>query len=262
MQVNARSDGSSRILSLSQEKFCSDGKIPESEQNVLWMIPIAVSKASAPEKIAAEALMESKTLDIDLANVDPKEWIKLNPKAVGVYRVQYSPDLLNLLLPAIAEKTLPPLDRLNLQNDLFALVSAGRTSTVEVLKLMEAFANEDDYTVWNSINGCLGKLNMLLSHTEVQPLFHEYGRRLLSKIHSKLGWEAIKGETHLDTLLRTLVINRLASFEDPEVISHSKKLFESHCNKTTVIPADLRGAVYRAVAIDCDDKIFDTLFKV
>lgn len=206
--------------------------------------------------------MDSKTLEIEMPDVKPNEWVKLNPNAVGVYRVQYSPDMLSLLLPAIVDKSLPALDRLSLQNDLFALVAAGRTPTVEILKLMEAFVNEDNYTVWNSINGCLAKLNILLSHTEALPLFHEYGRRLLSKIHSKLGWEAIKDESHLETLLRTLVINRLASFEEPGVISHSKQLFEAHCNKTSVIPADLRAAVYRAVALDCDDKTFDALFQV
>ena len=206
--------------------------------------------------------MEEKTLELEIPNVAEDEWIKLNPGAVGVYRVQYSPEMLTLLLPSIVDKTLPPLDRLSLQNDLFALVQSGRASTVEMLKLMDAFINEDSYTVWNSINACLAKLNTLLSHTDLLPLFHEYGRRLLSKIHCRLGWDPIKGETHLDNLLRSLVINRLVAFEEPEVIAHSKKLFESHSNATYVIPPDLRLAIYRAVAMDCDDKTFDTLFKV
>ena len=226
------------------------------------MIPLNVSKASSPDKGVVEALMKGKTLELEIPNVGTDEWIKLNPGAVGVYRVQYSPELLGLLLPAVANKKLPPLDRLSLQNDLFALVQSGRTPTVEILKLLDAFINEDSYTVWNSINSCLAKLNTLLSHTELQPLFHVYGRRLLSKIHSRLGWEPIKGETHLDTLLRTLVINRLVTFEEPTVITQCKKLFESHFNGTHVIPADLRAPVYRAVALDCDDKIFDALFKV
>lgn len=261
-KVSSRLDGDSRILSLTQEKFCADGKVPPSEQTALWMIPISVSKASAPNKISAEALMEAKTLEVVVPNVAKDEWVKLNPNSVGLYRVQYSPDLLNLLLPSITDKTLPPLDRLGLQNDLFALVQSGRTPTVQILKLMDAFINEDNYTVWNSINSCLGKLNVLLSHTELLPLFHEYGRKIFSKVYSRLGWEVSAGETHLDSLLRSLVINRLASFEEPSVIDQSKKWFESHINGTFVIPPDLRSAVYRAVAIDCDDKTFDALFKV
>ncbi len=260
--MTSRIDGKSRILTLTQEKFCADGKIPASETGVLWMIPIAVSTGSSPDKIAVETLMEGKTLELEIPNVTNNEWIKLNPNTVGVYRVQYSSELLNLLLPSVSDKKLPPLDRLGLQNDLFAMVQSGRSSTVDILKLMDAFSNEDNYTVWNSINACLGKLDILLSHTELQSLFRAYGRQLFAKTYCRLGWDPIKGESHLDTLLRSLVINRLANFEDQTVISQAKKLFEAHSNGTYVISADLRAAVYRAVAINCDDKTFDALFKV
>jgi puromycin-sensitive aminopeptidase len=262
-KVTSRRDKDSVILSLTQEKFCADGKLPANESTTRWLIPISVTRASDPNQIAVEVLMDSKTLDIEVPNVSTNEWLKLNASCVGVYRVNYSPELLSLLLPSIADKTLPPLDRLGLQSDVFALVQSGRTSTPEVLKLMDAFANEDDYTVWNAIDGCLAKLNQLLSHnSEVLQLFHAFGRQLLSKTYSRLGWQPIKGETHLDTLLRGLVINRLVSFGDQSVISEAKKLFDSHCAGSHVIPPDLRSAVYRAVAIDCNDKTFDTLLKV
>ena len=48
---------------------------------------------------------------------------QLNPGQVGFYRVQYSSAMLELLLPAIRDNTLPPRDRLGLQSDLFALVN-------------------------------------------------------------------------------------------------------------------------------------------
>ena len=48
--------------------------------------------------------------------------LQLNPGQVGFYRVQYSSAMLELLLPAINDSSLPPRDRLGLQSDLFALV--------------------------------------------------------------------------------------------------------------------------------------------
>ena len=47
---------------------------------------------------------------------------QVNPGQVGFYRVQYSSDMLELLLPAIKDNSLPPRDRLGLESDLFALV--------------------------------------------------------------------------------------------------------------------------------------------
>lgn len=48
---------------------------------------------------------------------------QLNLGTVGFYRTQYSPDMLESLIPAIKDLSLPPVDRLGLQNDLFSLVS-------------------------------------------------------------------------------------------------------------------------------------------
>ncbi|CAG2101681.1 unnamed protein product [Medioppia subpectinata] len=262
ISVTSRREGNSLILTLTQEKFCADGKLPASEANTVWMIPISVTRASDPTKIWAQVLMDRKTIDIEIADVSANEWVKLNPNSVGVYRVHYCQELLNLLLPAVGNKTLPPLDRLGLQNDLFALVTSGRTASVDILKLMDSFPNEDDYTVWTSIVDCLGRLNQLLSHTDLETVFHEFGRRLLSKTYSKLGWHPIEGETHLDTLLRSLVITGLASFQDPGVISEAKYVFESHRGGAHTIGADIREAVYRAVALDCNDQSFEALFQL
>ena len=59
--------------------------------------------------------------------------LQMNPGAVGVYRVRYSSDMLNSLIPGIKDKSLPPRDRLNLQNDLFALVSICMTAWMRFL---------------------------------------------------------------------------------------------------------------------------------
>lgn len=47
---------------------------------------------------------------------------QLNIGGVGFYRTLYPPDMLEKLLPAVRDQSLPPRDRLQLQGDLFALV--------------------------------------------------------------------------------------------------------------------------------------------
>lgn len=79
--------------------------------------------------------------------------------------------MLERLVPAIRDQSLPPLDRLGLLDDLFALVQAGHTSTVEVLKLLKAFENEVDFTVWSSVSNVLSKLGVLLSYTDCEEAF-------------------------------------------------------------------------------------------
>lgn len=62
--------------------------------------------------------------------------------------------------------------RLGLLDDLFALVKAGHTSTVEVLKLLKAFEDETDYNVWSSMGNILGRVGQLLGQTECEKDYH------------------------------------------------------------------------------------------
>jgi puromycin-sensitive aminopeptidase len=255
-------DGDNRLLKLSQEKFCADGKVPDSEKDTEWMVPLTFTTAVSPSTGIAASLLASKTSEVVIPGVPASSWVKVNQDSVGVYRVQYSGEMLSRLIPGIESKTLPPLDRLNVQDDLFALVQAGKTSTVEILKLLEAFKNEDEYPVWASISSCLGRINLLLSHTNFQDNYHVWGRKLLLPIYSQLGWTKKTDDKHSTTLLRGLVLSRLAVFGEPSVVAEARKLFEAHANGTGIIPPDIRSAVYSAVARNADEKTFNTFLAL
>lgn len=164
-------DGGGVVLSLNQTKFCADGFQPTEE--CLWMIPISISTSKNPGKESMSTVLKTKEGQIVVRDVGPNDWIKVNPGTIGFYRTQYTGDMLEKFIPAIKDKTLPPLDRLGLLDDLFAMVQAGHTGTVEVLKLLTAFEDEKDYTVWSSISNVLSKLGLLLSHTDCEDAFRK-----------------------------------------------------------------------------------------
>lgn len=56
--------------------------------------------------------------------------------------MQYPSEVLEGFLPAIRNKTMPPLDRLGLLDDLFALVQAGQSPTTDV-SFISYFLNGD-----------------------------------------------------------------------------------------------------------------------
>lgn len=167
--VNLEQNGDSTTLKITQDKFSTGEKKPVNEEP--WMIPIYFSTSQKPKEISKSIVLQSKETTIPLPNIGTNDWVKINPGTVGFYRTQYSSDMLTRFIPAIHDKSLPPLDRLGLLDDLFAMVQAGQTSTVEALKLMQAFIKEDNYTVWSTIANCLGKLDVLLSHTDCGEAF-------------------------------------------------------------------------------------------
>ncbi|KAG7156965.1 Puromycin-sensitive aminopeptidase-like 1, partial [Homarus americanus] len=212
-----------------------------SRDNSQWMVPINISTEKNPSKAVQEVLLEGKTTQVVLEGISENTWVKLNPGTVGYYRTQYTPELLTQLIPAMRTNCLPPLDRLGVFDDLFSMVQAGHTSTVEVLKVLRAFEDERDYTVWSAVHNCVARLNQLLSHTEFHPTFAAF---------------------HLDTLLRSLVLGQLGLYGDEAVVAEAKKRLAAHVAATTTLPADLRSPVYKTVVSQADEKTYDQMIKL
>ncbi|KAF9418987.1 hypothetical protein HW555_004314 [Spodoptera exigua] len=258
-QVSSEQIGSDRVLKLTQQKFCADGS---QGGDTLWMVPITISTQEQPSKVALSTVLEKRQQEVVLKDVAESSWVKLNPGTVGYYRTRYPASMLAQLVTAIRDGSLPPLDRLGLLDDCFALVQAGHTPTAESLKLIEAFTNETNFTVWSSISNCLSKLSALFSHTPLDKPLKNYGRKLFSNITRRLGWDAEEKESHLDTLLRSLVLNKMISFEDPDTIKEAKSRFEKHISGACTLPADLRSACYRAVLADADEATFQRFLEL
>ncbi|KAL0822477.1 hypothetical protein ABMA28_004534 [Loxostege sticticalis] len=259
VQVSSEQRGPDRVLTLTQQKFCADGSLGD---DTLWMVPITISTQEQPSKVALSTVLEQRTQEVVLENVAETSWVKLNPGTVGYYRTRYPAAMLSQLVTAVRDGSLPPLDRLGLLDDCFALVQAGHTHTAESLKLIEAFSNETNFTVWSSISNCLSKLTALFSHTALDKPLKNYGRKLFSNVTRRLGWDAEEKESHLDTLLRSLVLNKMISFEDPETIKEAKSRFEKHISGACTLPADLRSACYRAVLAEADAATFDRFLEL
>ena len=247
------------VLNLRQQKFTLN---PEADDKSIWMIPMTVTTKDSPSDPVLNTLMTNKTMNLVLEGTSETSWMKLNQDFVGVYRVQYSTELTKKLLPAIESKSLPPLDRLNVQDDLFALVQASISSTVDLLNLLESFKDEEAYPVWKSISNSLGKMSQLFSNTDYHDEYLAWGSRLLRPIYSKLGWESQKSDSHEDTLLRSVILARLASFNDPSISVKAKKLFDLHVSASSVLSPDIRPAVYSAVARNADEKTLETLLQL
>lgn len=230
------------------------------------MIPLTFSTSRNPRIVCHKDILSEahKDIVIPATAISPNEWVKVNPSTVGYYRTRYAPELLKSFIPSISSRTLPPLDRLGLLDDLFALVQAGLSSTDEVLRLMLAMTDEDNFSVWSSMSNVLGKLAILLSNVEgeTEKLFKQYNRVLLKKISTKLGWTPQSNESHLETMLRGLVMARLVSSGDPDIISEAKIKFADHLNGKEIIVADLRSPIYKACLSSGDETTFNQLLQV
>jgi len=254
-------DDKSVRLHLKQRRFTADGRTSSEDDNLTWMIPLSAIKSSDPTRVMPLGLMEDEKTELVIDDA-ADGWIKLNPATTSCYRTAYPEDLVMKMKPAIKDKSLPAMDRLGLQDDFFALCQAGKVQTVALLELLRAFTDEDNYIVWSSIDGCLGKLNILFAETDFWDKFHSFGRDLYQVIFSKLTWSAQPGEKHTDAMTRALVLSGLVTFNDEKIVEEARQRFRRHLSGSEMIPADLRSAIYNSVAKFGDDSEFEGLFEV
>uniref|UniRef100_A0A8C9TEL4 Aminopeptidase n=1 Tax=Scleropages formosus TaxID=113540 RepID=A0A8C9TEL4_SCLFO len=259
--VDQEQHGEDSVLKISQKKFCASGPF-NGETCPNWMVPISICTSEDPSRPKLTMLLDSPETTVTISNLGPSQWVKINPGTVGFYRIQYSSTMLDSLLPGIRDLTLPPVDRLGLQNDLFSLSRAGMISTAEVLKVMEAFVNEPNYTVWSDLSCNLGVLSSLLSYTDFHEEVQEFICDLFTPIGQKLGWDSKQGEGHLDALLRGLVLGKLGKAGHKPTVEESHRRFKDHVDGKVVLSADLRSPVYLTVLKHGDSATLDTMLKL
>jgi puromycin-sensitive aminopeptidase len=242
LKVNEEKKGDTRVVTVSQEKFTADGS--QDESGSLWMVPVTVSTASSPDSTVHKFVLETKETTVTIDGVNSSDWLKINVGGVGSYRTLYPQGMLDALLPSIRDLSLPPRDRLGLENDLFALARAGMLSSASVLKVIEAFDKETNYTVWADLSANLNGLSIILQYTDYHDNFKSFIRTLYAPIMAALGWDAQEGEGHLTAMLRSLVIGRIGNADNKAVVAEAKSRFAAHCDGSAQLPADLRGPVY------------------
>jgi puromycin-sensitive aminopeptidase len=258
--VKQEISGEKRVITVSQEKFTADGS--NDDKNTKWMVPITVSTASSPDNSVYKCVLSDKQQSFTVDGVKPTDWIKVNTGGVGFYRTLYLSDMLNSLLSGIAKQTMPPRDRLGLENDLFALARAGLVSCDSVLKVVKAFSTETNYTVWTDLTNNLAQLSVLLQYTDSYEHFKAFKRSLYSTVMATVGWEAKKDEGHLIAMLRGLVIGSLGKADDKAVVAEAKKRFAAHCSGSSEIPADLRSSIYSVALRHGGESEFESLLKL
>ncbi|SVC22565.1 uncharacterized protein METZ01_LOCUS275419, partial [marine metagenome] len=204
LQVETERSGGQTKLSVTQERFVYDRLLGNSEPDTeVWRVPI---RASQGGQESAVTVMEGRQAQLDVPGGD-SGWVKLNPLQTGFFRVNYSNEDWQRLVPAIESLELHATDRLGIQNDAYALSRAGLLPVIQFLSLAQAYKNEDDASVWSDLASNLRDIEQLISNEAVHPAYQGFARELFGPAARKIGWDPKSGEGHLDALLRSTVLS-------------------------------------------------------
>jgi len=240
-------------LVLSQKRFfISNTSKNKTKDKTIWQLPILIGNNISQKTL----LLSNKKLTIP----NSSSWKKINIGENSFFRTAYSKELLENLTEPVYKKILPPIDRLGIIRDLFALAESGDISTNEVLKFLKAYKNEDNYTVWMEIITGLSRLEQLLAKTTIKKDLQLLIVDLLLPTFNRLGWEEKESESYEDTLLRPIIISTLGKFDNKEIIKEAKNKFKKIINGDYINP-NIHHAIYIIIATWGNKKEYQILIK-
>ena len=268
LQVDTQSGSSGRELVLSQERFLYDrgpgeesGETPE---DTVWQIPVSLAQGGASQAIspAISLVMSERQSRIPLGSPGPDQWFKVNPLQTGFFRVNYSPEDWEHLLPVISSLELPATDRLGLQNDAYALSRAGILPVSQFLTVAAAYQNEDDASVWSDLASNLRDVDSLIADQPYYQAYRSFVRDLFHPAAQRIGWDARPVEGHLDALLRSTVLGQAGGYGDSEVLEEARDRFSHFLEDPSSLNPDLRGLVYSLAAQTGERDTYDQIWEL
>jgi puromycin-sensitive aminopeptidase len=252
-------------LSVVQRRFFLDHDPALDRQDAsLWCIPVGVKSAGAesPHFTMLEKREATVRLPTPLSTGNGSAWVIVNAGRSGFFRVNYSAEMWDRLRPAIESKTLSTADRLGLESDAFALMRAGYLPATQFLTLARAYTAEREYPVWSDLAGSLGWLSNLLAGEPFEAQLKASARDLLRPIVAHLGWEPRSNESHLDALLRGMILHEIGHYDEAGVIAEARVRFDQYLRDHQAVHPDLRSTVLNLAAYGGDRSTYEALREV
>jgi aminopeptidase N len=223
---------------------------------LVWQVPVAIEDVGSTDKTAVVLIPGAAPVPV------PAEWeqaaaLKLNAGDAGYYRSEYAPEHFEKLVTLTGK--LPEADRLNLLGDTWALMIAGRQSSMQFLDLVNALRADTTPVVLEQVIARLQDLRLMLMGTPDWPGFSDYARAYLRPQLQRLGWDAKPGEPDTETDLRGELIQALADFGDATVIAEANRRFDAFLKDPASLSGSLRASVFHAIAIHATPEQFDRL---
>ncbi|KAH8346509.1 hypothetical protein KR084_001696 [Drosophila pseudotakahashii] len=230
----------------------------------LWYVPVNYADHSNPDFRNTEAthyLLNQSEITIE-AGLDQSNWLILNKKSTGYYRVLYDTANWKLIVDGLLARPhkIDPRNRAQLINDLYRFATSGRVAHATLLELLTYLPQEDQYSPWSAANTVITLFNRYLSGDADYANFQFYVRELVSLQYDKFGVNDLNGEQHLVKFTRNLLVNIacLAGLEN--CLTETKAKLTALVEEGTVIEPNLQSQVYCNGLKQADDKIFDFVY--
>ncbi|KAH0615925.1 hypothetical protein JD844_026568 [Phrynosoma platyrhinos] len=236
-------------LAITQKRFLldpnADPSQPSSDFGYRWNIPVKWYEGNATSSTFYNKSEPAGITITRPSNATPNSFLKVNKDHFGFYRVNYETQVWDHLTNIMTNnhQDFSSADRAGFLDDAFALARARLLNYSYALNLTKYLKNETEYIPWQRAVVAVSYIgDMLQDDNTLYPKFQEYFRSLVKPIADQLEWK--NDGDHINSLLRTTVLEFACDMNDPEALSNASRLFDEWL-KGTSLDVNLRLLVYR-----------------
>lgn len=250
VRIDARDGGRGTVLRVEQRRFFARPEGGDADET-LWALPLQIRWSDGARTHVHRELVRERVTEIELPA--RAAWVHGNADAIGFYRVELAPSLLDDAAAAAAQ--LSPAERQALLDDAWALVMAGRQPIDRFLDLLAAFAGETDYVVLEAMASRASVLMYRIGDDAIAAQLRAFFRALFAPSLDVLGWEAEEGEPPERAVARAQVVGVLGELcRDEAVLDRAEAIAAQERAAAESVDANLAAVVVRLSAIRADKR--------
>lgn len=213
----------------------------ERPEEAAWKIPICIAYEGGAEGAPACGLIDGPKAEITIGGGKPADrcpkWIYPNAGEAGYFRFALPKAEQAALMGAA--KALDVRSRIGLLSNAWALVQSGDMQADALLDLLVEMKGERHRLVLDQVIENLQRISQSLIDDAMRPAFRAYASSILLPIAKELGWDAKKGESDEQKLMRRRVFTALATLaEDPWLYAEAEKRAAAYLRDPRAVDAD------------------------
>ncbi|MCY3412900.1 MAG: M1 family metallopeptidase [Candidatus Heimdallarchaeota archaeon] len=216
------------VLKLKQKRFTY---LPH-DSTSKWMVPLTFRVFNNGEEEIRRFVLEEKEGSLDLG---PHDAFKVNIDLTGFYRTKYDTSEYPMLGKLIAKKKITAIDRMHIEDDMYALLKAKEISLREYMEFTKYYKDETNYMPIFNIAVHLNEIYDLREDAEIKT----YSKSFVEWALDIFGYEPKTGEELGISIIRGSMLRFAVSLGSEKAKAFTLDLYAKIKNGEA-ISADLR----------------------
>ncbi|XP_053392868.1 glutamyl aminopeptidase-like [Mercenaria mercenaria] len=189
----------------------------------------------------------SVTFEVNTDMSQVNSLIKFNVNDTGFYRVNYPDSVWRRIANALETQgpsAIPyPADRTGLVDDAFNLARGGYIGYDVAMEMTKYLDQEQHHLPWDSAYSGITYLKDMFMTSGDFDYLRKYFAKKVRPVLDRLTWE--DGESHLDKLMRSNIIQLACDFVDDDCLSNATQKFRNWIDNGEFISPNIRTYVYK-----------------